>query len=836
MSDTIRLFRDRLKIDQDLIAQLGAPPACTLVFGAREVELAALSPSYHYVIAADQLTVPPNAATSLTGDAPRVTVLAAAISGALQITCAGLEGLDGADGADGEPGERGVEIDPIDGTPKGKPTIGPGGAGGDGGPGEDGAPGGTITIHYVSATQAPTGNAPGGAGGRGGSGGAGGFGRPRGRPGRSGRGGVDGAPGPVEIREVPAAEVWKALDADSSAQWAAYRAEVAGFLFRKFDPESQQTALSETDAALQLNPQDADAAIIRGRILNRQIPSGLARDLDIAADFPDLSASLIAEIAVVQNAFDAYQNQVSLLAIADSVRTSLGALKGQLVHRQQEAQADVAIAQQEVDIAKAEQANVQAEIDQVRKDIVEAQEQSFSFGDMISKVATIAGAVAGIATGVGAIVSIPAGLAALQTITANSRERTLWDLMGALNNAAKDPNRPTTHEYDVAKAKKLGGDLKDLVSGTTSVISFVDVIGDLDAAASRSGQAETAKLLKQQATLVRQQMVARLRETQAQSRSIAANLRLNNLGADIADIQQRLDGWEAKEKFVAEATDILIRAARRLVDLVMDDVFLAQRAREIYELDGLPELRFDYGYLHPDDDHGLGAIERGSATEISLSGLPPQVLSWNQIFQRLNIAQIGFDVIHPGLSLTVTDPAQLSAFAGGAVLAFSIGIADLPAQMFELKLNAIGVELRGASSPQSANVWITHSGEWSMRRRTDGSVTAISLRPRSDVLAFGAGNGTLTATLPAHPQSSAEKGPPFPFWGRGVASTFRLQVAQPSAMDLTRLSAIHVKLDCLAFAPQGAGTQPSVSKIRPDVQLLAAPARSSARARAALPA
>jgi hypothetical protein len=110
-----------------------------------------------------------------------------------------------------------------------------------------------------------------------------------------------------------------------------------------------------------------------------------------------------------------------------------------------------------------------------------------------------------------------------------------------------------------------------------------------------------------------------------------------------------------------------------------------------------------------------------------------------------------------------------------------------------------------------------------MRHRTDGSVTAISLRPRSDVLAFGAGDGTLTASLPAHPQSSAEKGPPFPFWGRGVASTFRLQVAQPSSLDLTRLGAIHVRLDCLGFAPQGAGTQPGVQTIRPDVQLLAAP-------------
>lgn len=207
---------------------------------------------------------------------------------------------------------------------------------------------------------------------------------------------------------------------------------------------------------------------------------------------------------------------------------------------------------------------------------------------------------------------------------------------------------------------------------------------------------------------------------------VAANRRVDNLGADLADIRQRLDQWQATEVVVLAATEILIRAARRLVDLVMDDVFLAQRAREIYELDGLPGLRFDYGYLHPDVERSLDAIERGSAIAASLVELPLQVLSWNQIFQRLNVAQIGFDVIHPSLSLTITDPAQLSAFAGGGVLAFGIGIADLPDRIFEMKVNAIGVELRGASSPQSANVWMTHSGEWSMKRRTDGSVTAIS--------------------------------------------------------------------------------------------------------------
>jgi hypothetical protein len=107
-----------------------------------------------------------------------------------------------------------------------------------------------------------------------------------------------------------------------------------------------------------------------------------------------------------------------------------------------------------------------------------------------------------------------------------------------------------------------------------------------------------------------------------------------------------------------------------------------------------------------------------------------------------------------------------------------------------------------------------------MRRRTDESVTQVILRPRSGVFGFGAGNGTLTANVPAHPQSNPEAGPPFSFWGRGVATVFRLQVAPPSQMDLSRLSAIHITVDCIAFAPQGGPAPPPVTTIAPDVRLM----------------
>jgi hypothetical protein len=334
---------------------------------------------------------------------------------------------------------------------------------------------------------------------------------------------------------------------------------------------------------------------------------------------------------------------------------------------------------------------------------------------------------------------------------------------------------------------------------------------------SQVNQKEVAKLLRQQAVLVRQKMVASLREKQAQTRVAAAQLRVNNLVSDIADIDHRLAHWNAESAFLAGAADILIRSARRLVDLVMEDVFLALRAREIYQLEGTPGLRFDFGFLHPDMDRSLRPAQRAAASLITLADMPVQVLSWIQMFEQLNTAQIGFDVIHPQLSLTISDPSQLQAFAGGAALSFSITLADVPSGMFELKANALHLELAGASSAQSANVWVTHSGEWSMNRRTDGNETAMRLRPRREVFAIRAGSGDLTASIPANPQSNSEPGPPFSFWGRGVATTFRLQIATPSAMDLSQLSAIHFAVDCIGYAPQIAG---ATLRIAPEIQVI----------------
>jgi len=242
--------------------------------------------------------------------------------------------------------------------------------------------------------------------------------------------------------------VWKLLDAASARQWAAYRAEVAGFFFRKFDLESQLFAFEETRTALILNPADPDAITIRGRIANRQIPSGLARDLDIAPDFRGLSANLAAEIAVVQNSFQAYVSVVSLETIADSIRDSLSLMATQLADRRLEAQADVTIAQQDVQIVQAEMSNIQFQIDDIDKQIETIRENRFSIVGILSDVGSIAGVVVGMATGVGAIISVAGGLATLRSVTDGI------DLVQFLKflKEKPDPNSRTSEDIQDVKA------------------------------------------------------------------------------------------------------------------------------------------------------------------------------------------------------------------------------------------------------------------------------------------------------------------------------------------------------------------------------------------------
>jgi len=277
---------------------------------------------------------------------------------------------------------------------------------------------------------------------------------------------------------------------------------------------------------------------------------------------------------------------------------------------------------------------------------------------------------------------------------------------------------------------------------------------------------------------------------------------------------------------------LLITLGRQLADIVAEDVFFARRALEIYELDDASDVRFDYGYIHPDQDLDLQPVARVQACMLSVAQLSAKIATWNDIYLRLNAAQAsGFDVVHPALSVSITDPTALAHLATSGELQFTIDSSMTPSSIFELKVNTLTLELAGATAASPATFWIEHSGHWKMAPRPNSankgqkSLVEFNLFPHKETFNCNAGQGTLNAAIPAQAQSAAEPGPPFSFWGRGVMADWRIY-PDPAAtgLDLSKLTAIKLSFNCIGLAAQGA-TVPSGGLLQPAATLL--PARNS---------
>lgn len=824
---TVAFFRDSLTLDNSLPALLAAAkltikPRDTLVLGARLCTIAALPGDFNYVIGADNLTVATPALTvNGTGSnpSPTVTILAVEINGALNLDCRGAAGAPGTPGVRGDDG--GIEI--INNKPKKFPPT-PGGNGGNGGAGSRG---GVATVRFCIALQPPVATARGGAGGAAGAAGKAGKGVPKAADGKAGKLGASGAEGTATAAKVPLADIWKSVDFASALAWSAYRTEVGAHFFRVFDPGSQLIALGQFDHALQLNPGNIEAQTLRSRIIQRQTPTGLSRDIDISPDYKDLSANLGAEAILVQNAFAAAASAMQNLQTANGFKDQFTAMVQQLTDRAAEAQDNVQLAQQDVKIANAEERILSDQVASTRAQIDKLQNQSFDLGGFLTGVGSIVGSIASIATGLGAIVSVPSAIIALNNLD------TRFGIVDVLNGEFaylkdKDPKK----DYDAAMGK-VGKGLKAFMQAESNAAGLLVNMNaferELEGAGSKTDQSQAAQLLKQLVTLQKQQMVARLRQAQARDRVIAAQRQTNNLLSEVQTAQGLLNTWTNTEAFLTRAVDIFIGSARHLIDIVAEDVFLARRALEIYQLERADDLRFDFGYLHPDQDRSVTPLERVTRSQISISALAPSILTWNSLFTRLNVAQAaGFQVVHPAVAVSITDPGVLAQLSSGRGLQFTIDASGTPASIFELKVNAMTLELEGASATSLVLFWMEHSGHWKMKSRS-GGVVEFSLFPHIEAFNCSAATAKLTATIPALPQTSSEPGPPFSFWGRGVMADWRIFPDTPTpGLDLSRLTAVKLTIQCIGFASLGAGVQ-ALPSIKPVVKVL--PPRKVATAR-----
>jgi hypothetical protein len=293
----------------------------------------------------------------------------------------------------------------------------------------------------------------------------------------------------------------------------------------------------------------------------------------------------------------------------------------------------------------------------------------------------------------------------------------------------------------------------------------------------------------------------------AQDRVAAAKRTAVDFANEATKAKKLSQSWSKDTDFLMGAVDSFINMGRQLVDIAAEDVFLARRALEIYELDDASDVRFSYGYLHPDDDHSLVPLQRGYPMPAercrARTGYPHMERQLQPAQRRPSQrvrrgAPCDFDIHYR--------PVVLAHLSTGNGLQYSIDV-DATSPFFELKVNSLELELDGASPTSPVMFWIEQSGHWKLVPRpvgsahTDAALAEFTLFPHVEIFNCKASAGTLSATIPENPQSSTEPGPPFSFWGRGVITDYRIY-PDPSArgLDLSKLTALKLSISCIGFA------------------------------------
>jgi hypothetical protein len=138
--------------------------------------------------------------------------------------------------------------------------------------------------------------------------------------------------------------------------------------------------------------------------------------------------------------------------------------------------------------------------------------------------------------------------------------------------------------------------------------------------------------------------VATLRAQQAQDALAAAQQSVADYTNEVNIASNMVAGWSQDADFLNQAVNQMITMAQALADKVADDVFIARRALEIYQLEDASSAHFDYGWLHPDQDTSLktdgtmqGTVLRAQQYLQKISTLTWDVITWNDIYTALNV-------------------------------------------------------------------------------------------------------------------------------------------------------------------------------------------------------
>jgi hypothetical protein len=713
----------------------------------------------------------------------------------------GMGGQGGEGGEGGHGGDGRIVFKPID------PIIIEGTMGGDGGNGGTGGAGGTggqIFIASITTDTIPVLESAGGSAGSSGAGGAGGRNGKqsivgKGNTGASGSPGLLGASGQINNSQVSNDEYWNLVLAElgaSTAEWTEHRLAVGEYYYRAYNPEIFARkdflvlAMQEFEAVLRLSPANDRAVRLQRQILLNQNILGLSNDLDLIPQFEKyINDFQVFGILL----FGVFNQGINLMLTSNDIAN----IRGQLDIQKDSIQSSITDTKEVLQEAQKAQKDAEKEVQeaqlrleetkrQIKVALDEMNNQSFSIGEIIGVVGSIATFVTGIVTGGASLVTLlpdAVHLAEQVDDNANPLIKQLFKEKAALRDEVVD------------KYKKIGKDYDKVVDGGKSLVNLVDVIAQL-AAGKTPDNRKYVELVQQGTDLIHAQLLAEDRQKQAIHKVEVVKAKLARTEALLLKTQNLLTNLSQDELTIREAGLSAIRSAQLYIDSLLGSAFYAQRSVEIYALKSeIQNLFFDAGYVHPDTDRDFVELYFNGIDLISAYSQ-----SWNRLLQprKMQDDYAAFFSGHNNLDadslrLSFTDFNLLQKFKDTHKFQLTIDWRDLPNNHFDAKVQGVFVAFVGAKSQSGIISCEIRHGERYEQKRPDGSVAVQLLQSRVNTHQAKTNRLELAGVIfaPTLPLTAPQS---LSFWGRGVAGLWDLSISEfeLNTTDLTGLSEIQI--------------------------------------------
>jgi hypothetical protein len=372
-------------------------------------------------------------------------------------------------------------------------------------------------------------------------------------------------------------------------------------------------------------------------------------------------------------------------------------------------------------------------------------------------------------------------------------------LVEIISEVFKPEDQPTIDKLE-KQAKGLAGYVEDVTEGVKTAIDFPKALEE--AWTAKTDDPEYQKLIADSLELAYQQLLAEMHQNQADYTVQTAEKRVTQAMASKENAEKQLKGL-ADDISSLEATSLtLISMAQQYMNVLIKYAFYCARALEIYTLKNMSaEVRFDYGYIHPDKeaDYKIGLL-----TLAELLGLYHD--SWSTFASLISYREQydGYfqtdDWVSDYHQLSFADANLLNKFKRKPELHFAVRIQDLPPSRYEAKVTSVYVAFVGAASKHGTiTAVIEHSGRYSERKRTN-KIVNVALQPRSAVV--------VAKLTPLESDGGVVEEPEVKvgFWGRGVAAGWHLSI-EPSemrknAVDLSGLTEIQIWFSYQSFLLQ----------------------------------